>query len=80
MGEITGVIQAIFNGVKSPVKAGIGALLALFLYLFFSVQKGKFRAKKAESEKEDQKGESNVDLENSSAEGDSDIRDRMNRR
>ena len=51
MGEIIPVIQAILNGVKSPIKAGVGALLALFLYLFVLIQKGNFRDKKAEADK-----------------------------
>lgn len=80
MGEIIPVIQAILNGVNSPVKASIGALLALLLYFFILVQKGVLRDKKAETEKNDQKGESNADLENSNAEGDRSARDELERR
>lgn len=80
MGEIIPVIQAILNGAKSPIKAGVGALLALLFYFFVMVQKGVLRDKKAESEKNDQKGESNIDLEDKNSEADTKIRDRLEQR
>jgi predicted PurR-regulated permease PerM len=80
MGEIVSVIQAILKGVKSPVNAGIGALIALFMYFFILVQKGELRERAAEQDKEDQKKETNTDLENSNAEADDSVRDRLEQR
>ena len=80
MDQIISVIQAILSGVKSPFKAGIGALLALFFWIFISVSKGKFRDAKADAEKDEQKVESNNDLENSNAEGEDSVRDQLERR
>lgn len=80
IGQIKEVIDAILKGIDSPIKAGVGAILALFLYFFILVQKGQLRAKKAESEKNEQKGESNTDLENSNAEGEGSVRDKLKRR
>lgn len=80
MGEIVSVIQAIIKGVKSPVNAGIGALIALFMYFFILVQKGELRERAAEQDKEDQKKETNTDLENSNAEADDSVRDRLEQR
>ena len=74
------IIQAIISGVKSPIKAGFGAAIALFLYFFILVKKGDFREKKSEREKEDQKDESNIDLENSNAEAEREIRDILRNR
>lgn len=73
------IIKVIMNGIKSPIKAGLGAFFALFLYLFISIKKGDFRDKKSEREKEDQKDETNTDLENSNAQADSSIRSRLKR-
>jgi C4-dicarboxylate-specific signal transduction histidine kinase len=78
--SVIDVIQAIMNGVKSPIKAAIGGLVALFLYFFIMVQSGKLRARKAEAEKEEQKDETNIDLENRNAEADRNVRDRLEQR
>jgi hypothetical protein len=80
MDQMILVIQAILNGVKSPVKSAIGAVIALFMYFFILVQKGELRARKAESEKEDQKTETNTELENANAEADASVQDRLRRR
>ena len=80
MGEIITVIQTIFKGVKDPVKAGVGAVLALFLYFFILAQKGILRERAAEQDKEDQKGETNTELENTNAEADGSVRDRLEQR
>jgi hypothetical protein len=80
MDQVIPIIQAIMNGVKSPVKAGVGALIALFLYFFVLVQKGQLRARKADSEKDEQKGETNTELENTNAEASTSVRDRLNRK
>ena len=80
MGQVISIIQTIINGIKSPIKAGMGAAFALFVYFFVLIQKGEFRERKSEEEKDEQKGESNTDLENSNSEADSSIRDRLSRR
>lgn len=80
MGQITDVIKAIINGVNSPIKAGVGAVIGLFLYFFILVQKGVLRDNKAESEKNDQKAEDNTKIENTNSEADTSVRDRLKNR
>lgn len=77
--SILDFIKVITNGIKSPVKSALGAFFALFLYLFISIKKGDFRDKKSEREKEDQKDETNTDLENSNAQADTSVRNRLKR-
>ena len=77
MGEIIKIIKAISDGIKSPVKAGIGAAFALFFYFFILVQRGGFRTKKSDQEKDEQKDELNTELENSNAEAEASVRDRL---
>lgn len=80
MGQITDVLQAIINGVKSPTKAALGAIIALFMYFFILVQKGVIRDTKAENEKNDQKAEDNSQIENENSKADSSVRDRLQNR
>ena len=83
MGEmktLLDLIQVIMKSIKSPV-ASIGAALAgLLLYFYVLVSKGRFRDRKADQEKDEQKGESNTTLENSNAEGEDSVRDQLERR
>lgn len=77
MGEIISVLQAITNGIKSPIKSAVGALFALLLYFFILVQKGVLRERKAEEEKNEQKAEDNIKIENENSNADSNVRDRL---
>lgn len=80
MGEIINVIQAIMKAIDKPWQAIAASISALFLYILVLVQKGKFRDEKAETEKNEQKAEDNSTLENTNAEADSSVRDRLQRR
>jgi hypothetical protein len=80
MGEIIPVIQAIIKGIKSPYQAAAGAVAALLFYFFVLAQKGELRDRKAESEKDEQKGESNTQIENTNAQAEGDVRDQLGHR
>ena len=80
MDQIVEIIQTIMKGAQSPWKAALGSIMALFLYFFVMFQKGRFRSQKADSEKNDQKNESNIELENNNANSEASVRDRLGNR
>lgn len=83
MGEmktLLDLIQVVMKSIKSPIASAGAALAGILLYFFVLVSKGKLRDRKADAEKDEQKGESTATIENSNAEGDGSVRDRLERR
>ena len=80
MEELYKVLEAIINGANNPWLTAIGALLALVLTIFGIQIKARMRADKAAREKEADKERDLGTIEEGNSTGDSNVRDRLNRR